>query len=135
MSKSNTTENNLLEFILKATAWPGLGANAFVALHTADPGEAGDQTTNEAAYTSYARVSVVRSGAGFSVTGNTGTNVADIAFPTCTGGSETITHWSLGINSSGASTILYKGSLSSSLAVSTNIAPRVGAGLLTITED
>ena len=30
----------------------------YVSLHTADPGEAGSQTTNEANYTSYARVAV-----------------------------------------------------------------------------
>ncbi len=30
--------------------------NLYVSLHTGDPGEAGDQTTSEAAYTSYARV-------------------------------------------------------------------------------
>lgn len=135
MSKSNTTETNLLKYLFEDVAFPGLGASVYLALHTADPGEAGDQTTTEATYTSYARVAVLRTGAGFTVTGNTVVNDADIAFPTCTGGSETLTHWSVGINAIGASTILYSGSLSSTLAVSNTIAPRVGAGLLSITED
>lgn len=34
----------------------------YISLHTSDPGEAGSQTTNEANYTSYARVAVARSG-------------------------------------------------------------------------
>ena len=32
----------------------------YISLHSADPGEAGDQTTNELAYTNYARVGVAR---------------------------------------------------------------------------
>lgn len=41
--------------------------NLYVSLHTADPGAGGDQTTNEAAYTSYARVAVARTVAGWTV--------------------------------------------------------------------
>src|ERR1035438_9604263 len=36
----------------------------WVALHTADPGNAGNQTTSEAAYTGYARIATQRSGTG-----------------------------------------------------------------------
>lgn len=39
----------------------------YVSLHTADPGASGDQTTNECAYTSYARVAVARSGSAWTV--------------------------------------------------------------------
>lgn len=39
----------------------------YVSLHTADPGAGGNQTTNEAAYTSYARVAVARSSAGWTI--------------------------------------------------------------------
>jgi hypothetical protein len=42
-----------------------------ISLHTADPGEAGDQTTSEATYKSYARVSVARTTAGWTVTSGT----------------------------------------------------------------
>jgi hypothetical protein len=41
--------------------------NLYVSLHTADPGAAGNQTTNECAYTSYARVAVERSATGWTV--------------------------------------------------------------------
>lgn len=39
----------------------------YVSLHTADPGATGDQTTNEASYTSYARVAVARTSGGWTV--------------------------------------------------------------------
>ena len=42
----------------------------YLSLHTADPGTSGDQTTNEIAYTGYARVAVARTSGGFVVTGN-----------------------------------------------------------------
>jgi len=78
MSKGNTWENDLLKLIFNATAIANIAANAasspltnlYVSLHTADPGEAGDQTTSEATYTSYARVAVARTSGGFTVTGN-----------------------------------------------------------------
>ena len=135
MSKSNTYENDLQLFTFNNTAVSGIGTTLYVALHTADPGEGGDQTTSEAAYTSYARVGVARTSGGFTVAGNTTTNTAEILFPTCTGGSETITHASIGVNTSGSSKILYKGALSSSLAVSTNIAPRFAISAVSVIED
>lgn len=110
----NTTENDLAKLIYNATAIANLAdnaassplANLFVALHTADPGEAGDQTTNEANYTSYARVSVARTSGGWTVATNTITNTAAVTFPACTGGSNAITHWSVGFVTSGASKII-----------------------------
>jgi predicted methyltransferase len=141
MSKSNAFETDLLELIFNATALADLAENdtsspattISVALHTADPGETGDQDTSEATYTSYARVEVARSGAGWTVSGNSVTNAADIDFPTATGGSETITHFSVGYGAADA--MLYYGALSSSVAVSSGIQVSIAAGDLTITED
>jgi hypothetical protein len=143
MSKGNTFENDLLLLIFNATAIANIADNAgsspltnlYVSLHTGDPGEAGNQTTNEAAYTSYARVAVARSGSGWTVSGNTVTNAALIQFPQCTGGSETITHFAIGTASSSTGKVLYKGALSSSLAVSSGIQPQFGAGELDGSED
>lgn len=135
MSKGNTTENDVIAFMFNATAMPSYGANLYVSLHTADPGEAGTQTTNECAWTSYARVAVSRDGAGWTVSGNQASNAAEITFPECTGGSETVTHYAIGIASSGASQILYKGALTASLAVSNLITPRFPAGTLIVQED
>lgn len=143
MSKANVFENDLLLLIFNATAIANIADNAgsspltslYVSLHTADPGEAGNQTTNEAAYTSYARVAVARSGSGWTVSGNTVTNAALIQFPQCTGGSETITHFAIGTAASSTGKVLYKGALSSSLAVSSGIQPQFGAGELDGSED
>jgi hypothetical protein len=136
MSKSNALENDVLALVFNATALPGAyGSNLFVSLHTGDPGEAGDQTTNEATYTGYARVTVSRDSAGWTVTGNTAVNTAAITFPQCTGGTNTITHWAVGTATSGAGRLLYKGSLTASLAVSNLITPQLLATTLQIQED
>ena len=45
------------------------------------PADAGNQTTNETAYTSYARVAVARTSGGWTVTGNSVSPTANIDFP------------------------------------------------------
>lgn len=136
MSKGNTAENDILLLIFNATAlsWNAIGS-LYLALHTADPGEAGSQTTSEATYTSYARVGVLRTGAGWTVSGNTAQNAALIQFPQCTGGTNVITHVSIGTLVSGAGQIVYSGALNSSLTVSNLIQPQFAAGALQIQED
>jgi hypothetical protein len=143
MSKSNALETALLQLVFNATTFDGIAENdttspntaLFVSLHTADPGEAGTQATNETSYTSYARVSVNRNSGGWTVSGNTVTNTALIQFPQCTGGTATITHVGVGLASSGSTTLLYKGALSASLAVSSGIQPQFAASALSIAED
>jgi len=146
MSKGNTFENDLLLLVFNNTAAALIGdasglqpsataGSLYVSLHTGDPGEAGNQTTNECAYTSYARVAVARSGAGWTVSGNAVTNAALVQFPQCTGSSETATHFAIGTASNGAGKVLYKGALSASLAISSGIQPQFGAGDLDGTED
>jgi hypothetical protein len=146
MSKGNTFENDLLLLIFNNTNAADIGdatglrgsstaGSLYVTLHTADPGEGGNATTNECAYTSYARVAVPRSGSSWTVTGNAVTNAALIQFPQCTGGSETATHFGITVAASGTSKILYKGALSASLAISSGIQPQFGAGELDGTED
>lgn len=143
MSKGNTFENDLLKLILNAVAIGNIADNAatspltnlYVGLHTADPGEAGDQATSEATYTGYARVAVARTSGGWTVSTNTGTNAAAINFGACTAGTNTITHFSVGTASSGAGKLLYSGALTASLAVSAGITPSFAIGQLSISED
>jgi len=146
MSKSNACENGLLLLMFNNTDFANIGdagglqnsataGSLYVSLHTADPGEAGSQTTNEANYTSYARVAVARSGAGWTVSTNQAVNAATISFPQCTGGSNTVTHFGIGTDSAGAGTLLYSGALTASLAVSSGITPQFNAGELDITEE
>lgn len=146
MSKTNTCENSLLLLIFNNTDFANIGDAAglqnsatagslYVSLHTSDPGEAGSQTTNETAYTNYARVAVARSGAGWTVTNNEASNTAAVTFAQCGVTGATITHFGVGTDSSGAGTLLYKGALTASLAVSAGITPQFAAGALDITED
>ena len=142
MSKGNTFENDMLELIFKATAIANIADNAssspltnlYVSLHTGDVGEAGDQTTNEIAYTSYARVAVARSGSGWTVTANSVSPAANISFPAGTGGSGTATHWAVGTASSGTGKVLYKGAISPSIVCGDGITPILTTAS-TVTED
>lgn len=146
MGKSNTFENEFLALIFQNANIGRIGdtigvrgsvsaGSIYIALHTADPGEDGDQLTNEANYTSYARVAVVRSESGWIVSGNSVVNADVIAFPVCTGGSNTITHFSIGTDPSGTGKILFKGALTDSLSVSNGITPTFAAGALEVTEE
>lgn len=131
MSAGNTFENDILKLIFNATAIANIADNAasspltnlYISLHTADPGEAGDQTTNEATYTSYARVAVARTSGGWTVTNNSVSPVASITFPACTGGTNTITHFAVGTASSGAGKLLISGTVSPNLSVVTPTQP------------
>ena len=142
MSKGNTFENDVLKLIFTATAIGNIADNAaaspltnlYVSLHTGDPGEAGDQTTSECAYTSYARVAVARSGSGFTVSGNSVSPAANIDFPTATGGTETVTHFAIGTDTSGTGKLLYSGTVSPNISVSTGVTPRLTTATA-ITED
>lgn len=144
MSKSNTFENDLLKLIFNAVAIANIADNAgvgpltdlFAAMHTADPGEAGDQTSNEATYTSYARVAIPRDATGFTVAGNQVTLTSTVNFPKATGAgdNETLTHFSIGVAVGGASKILYSGPVDPNIVVTQNVTPQLGTGT-TITED
>jgi hypothetical protein len=146
MSLSNSSENNLLKLLFNNTTWANVGdatgivgsssaGNFYVTLHTADPGEAGDQTTSEATYTSYARVAVARTSGGWTVSSSTVTNTAAVNFPQCTGGSNTITYFAIGRASSGAGEIIVSGALTASLAVSNGITPSFAIGALSTSAD
>jgi hypothetical protein len=143
---SNVSEAALLDLLFLNIDWANVGdagglqnsstaGSFYIALHTADPDEAGDQTTSEIAYTSYARVAVVRSGAGWSRSVSTISNAALVQFPQCTGSTGTATYFSIGTAASGAGSIILSGALSASLAISNGIQPQFAAAALTATVD
>lgn len=145
MSKSNSWETAMLQLLFENTNAANIGhatglrasttaGSLYFSLHTSDPGEAGDQTTNEIAYTSYARVAVARSAAGWTVTGNAVAVDANVVFPAGTGGSGTATHWGLGTAASGAGVLLYKGTISPSIVCGSGVTPTLTAGTV-VTED
>ena len=108
--------------------------NLYVSLHTADPTAAGDQTSNEAAYSGYMRVAVARTTGGWSISSETISNVAAITFPISTSGPESETYVGVGTASTGAGVLLWAGPLTSTLVVNNGITPAFAIGALTITE-
>jgi hypothetical protein len=135
MSKSNTTENDVLKAVLQGTdpSWRA-GASLYLAFYTADPDETGTATTNETAYTNYARQTITKA-TGWTDGGSSFTNSGLIQFPQCGASGATLTHVALVSTSSGAGQIFYSGALNSPLAVANLIQPQFAIGALTITED
>jgi hypothetical protein len=149
MSKSDAWENALMLLLFNNTNAANIGdatglrgsttaGSLYLSLHTADPGETGSQTTNEVAYTGYARVAVARaSGAGgFTVTGNSVSPVGNVDFPerSDAGASVTATHVGIGTAASGAGVLLYSGALDVSEVITQFVTPRV-KNTSTVTED
>lgn len=143
MPKSTSTCNSLLALIFNATTWNLIAendstspaTNLYLSLHTASPGVGNDQTTNETAYTNYARIAVARTTGGWDVPSSGATaNAALAQFAQCGVTGATITHVAIGTGSSGAGTVLYAGALSSSLAVANGIQPQFAAGSLDVQE-
>lgn len=150
MSASNAFENSLLLLLFNNTDIANVGDVAglqnsvaagsfYVSLHTADPGEAGTQATNETSYTGYARVAVARSGAGWTVSGTAPTqvvNAATVTFGTSTVGTPTITHFGVGLESSGATVLAFSGALTTNQVINVGASPNTfAAGALVITLD
>lgn len=120
MSLSNTFAEDLLKLIFQAVAIANIADDAasgplthlYLALHTGDPGETGDQTTNECDYTGYNRVAHIRDASNWTVTGPSVSPAANITFPACTGGAaDVVTHVTVGTASSGAGKVLVRGVL------------------------
>lgn len=143
MSKSNLHETDYLKLVYTNVAISNIGnvaglqpsgvaGSLFIALYTADPGETDAGT--EANYTSYARIGVVRSAVGWTVSGNNVTNAGVVTFPTSTGGSNTITHFGVRTAITGGD-LIGSGALTSSLAVENTDTPKFNAGDITVTED
>lgn len=121
MGKPSAFGGDILKLILQGVAIADLAeddssspaTNLYASLHTANPGESGDQSTSEVAYTSYARVAVVRSGSGWTVTGDAAENAAAVTFPKATGGTATALFWGVGTAASGTGKLLYYGPIGS----------------------
>lgn len=134
MSLSNTTEAAALDAFLRGTD-PSYraGATQYLALFTADPTETAS-LASEATFTGYARVALTKA-TSWTGTASPYTNTNLIQFTTCSGGSNTITHFAVVDTASGAVNMMISGALSSSLAVSTGIQVQFSAGALSISAD
>jgi hypothetical protein len=143
MSKSAVYETDVLKLLFNGTPIANVADNAasaplasmYVALHTADPGEAGTQITSEATYGGYARIAVPRSSGGWVVSTGTVSPVADILFPQwASGATNVVSYWSIGAAASGASKIFYSGTVAPTITVQAGVQPKIAAAS-TVTED
>ena len=133
MSIGDTAEADIIALVFNAVAIANLADNAaaapltvlWCALHTADPGEAGTQQTSEATYTGYLRTSVARTTTGWARTANSVSPVAAVSFPAATGGTNTVTHFSVGTTSSGTGKLIMSGTVTPNLSVTNGVTPQL----------
>src|SRR5262249_22039768 len=134
MTIADVTETALLNLIFRATAWANYADNAatspetniVMALHTADPGEAGTQSTSETTYSSYARTNVPRTTGGSGApSGGGGPPAAATNSPAGTGGAGTVTPASAGKSGGGATAILFSGTVTPNIVVGNGITPQL----------
>lgn len=133
MSMSNALANGLLLLLYNATTFANYAVNATsspqtnveVAAHSATPGAGGSASTNEIAYTSYARAVVARTSGGWTVTAGSCSPVAAISWPAGTGGSGTITFFSTCKSGGGAAQLLDFGTVTPNLTTGSGITPQL----------
>jgi hypothetical protein len=137
MSLSNAAETDILKLLFTNTTWANVGdatglvgsgtaGSWFISLHTADPGEAGDQTTSEISYTGYARVAVARSTGGWTVSGNSVSPVSTISFgPMTAGTGGTVTFIGIGRASTAAGELLCSGAVTPNITVANGVTPQL----------
>lgn len=132
--------NNVLDHYFANANHPNIGdatgvlasstaGSFYISLHTGDP-IAGNQTTSEATYTSYARVAVARTSGAWTVTAANVSNAAAVTFPAATGGSDTVTHFGIGSDLSGTGNLFWSSTLDASRAISSGITPDFAIGEL-----
>ena len=128
---SDYAEAKILNRILNAQTdsnWAAI-TSVYIALFTAAPSDSGGGT--EVSGGSYARATVT---AGFTVSGGSASNTADITFTTATGNWGTITHVGI-FDASSAGNLLFWGALTASRAVNSGGQAKFLAGDLAITLD
>ena len=134
MSLSNTTETAALDCFLRGTD-PSYraGATQYLAMFTADPGEAASLAA-EANYTGYARVALTKATA-WTGSASPYTNAALIQFGACTAGTNALTYFAVVDTASGAVAMMISGALSATLNVSSGIQPQFAIAALSISAD
>jgi hypothetical protein len=130
---SNAAEAAIMQLIFTATAWANMADNAAsspqtniaVALATADYTDTGTMSSNEVTYTSYARASVARSGAGWSHSAGTINPAAIIGFAAGTGGSGTASHFAVGLTGGGAVAVHMYGTVTPNIVTGNGVTPQL----------
>jgi hypothetical protein len=146
MSFTTLGENKLLKLLFNNDDWTDIGdasgiqgsaapGSFLVSLHTATPGEGGDQDTNEASYTGYARVAKARSSAQWAVASGGDdiqvvSNNTALTFAVASSSGQVITHAGIGAATSGAGYLYMIASLTSPYTVTSGNPPEFAIGAL-----
>ncbi len=140
--KGNTTSQNFLKLLYQAVTWTGIAVNdtgtpltnIYWGLRTASGAATDSETTNEAAYGSYARQAVARTAGGHPITGQSISPGATVSFPQASSGTETETDFFTGsVASSGAGVLFHFGTIAPTIAVASGVTPQLTTAS-TITE-
>jgi hypothetical protein len=128
---SNYLENKILDHVLTATSYTQ--PSRYLALFTADPGEAGSFTSEiSTSGTAYARQAVTFAAAS---SGSSATN-ATVTFPTATANWGTVSHVAIvDGDTEGAGNVLFYGAVTVSKLIETGDTFQISSGNLTISLD
>lgn len=132
----DTFENDLGKLIFNAIAIANLAQDGTtpkttlgISLHTADPGEAGNQTTSACTYTNYARAVCARDNTTASrwvLTANVANPNAAINFPLGGGGSGTATYFGIGTETdTSAGKLLFSGTVTPNIVTGSGVTPQL----------
>lgn len=110
--------------LMAATSW-------WISAHTTDPGETGDQTIGEAAYTDYERVELARDTTDLTVSNDTVENLVAVAFPVCSGSpGDPIRYLGFGLDQTGAGAMQFVYELLEPFEMSVSAQPYFDVGEL-----
>ncbi len=135
-SATDYFEKKILDYVFRSTSMGLDATNVWVGLFTAAPSDSAAGT--EVSGGSYARVAVVRTGAGWNAATGTSPALTDntgaITFPTASGSWGTVTHFGI-FDASTAGNLLYWADLAASKTVASGDTASFAAGALDITQD
>lgn len=147
MSAVDDFETKLLQLLFNNTTLANIGdatglvgssgaGSSQLSLHTVALTDASTVlTSNEVAYTGYARPTQARSSAGWTISGNNASNAALIQFGEMTaGGPDTVVHLGLGLIATG-DVLRIHADLNSDLVINNGVNPQFAIGALDINLD
>jgi len=139
MSKSNYLENKLLDHALGTTAFTQ-PTNQYLALHTANPTDAGTASTelsnaSEANRTGYSRATIdFNAASGGTATGPDGSNTIEFTNSHASSSWTEVTHFGIW-DASTSGNLLYYGALTTAKTIAAGDTLRFTAGSISISED
>jgi len=117
MTLTDYTETQTIEWLVGGLDMPSAHADLYVALHTSDPGETPDGSTEVDSNTFTYERQQTTTGSDWTISNNTFENSVEISYPQADSNWGTITHFSLWDGSSDSDNALAKSALDTSKEV------------------